>query len=288
MKYQTLPKALYAYPGVKKILYDNQSCILFKKLTHRLLSQEKIATSHCFMYVLGGEVQVQTNQGNLITTQSGEMLFMPRDTYLISDFVTENNSAELYLIFIGHEIVDRFLSSEGGNNKKVSSTTPTICKLHASTSINYYFNALRDVYSGIENSVEILNIKLLEFLHLINIDNRNGIVETLYVSEQQKKKRNIASLMLENYNKNLTVSDFANLSGRSLSTFNRDFKRQYGESPKQWLITKKMTKANSLLANGLNVTNCALEVGYSNVSHFIRAYKAIYGKTPKEIKNNNL
>lgn len=52
MKYQTLPKALYAYPGVKKILYDNQSCILFKKLTHRLLSQEKIATSHCFMYVL--------------------------------------------------------------------------------------------------------------------------------------------------------------------------------------------------------------------------------------------
>ncbi|WP_075533562.1 helix-turn-helix domain-containing protein [Moritella viscosa] len=94
--------------------------------------------------------------------------------------------------------------------------------------------------------------------------------------------------MLENYNKNLTVSDFANLSGRSLSTFNRDFKRKYGESPKQWLITKKMTKANSLLANGSNVTSCALEVGYSNVSHFIRAYKAIYGKTPKEIKNNNL
>ena len=180
------------------------------------------------------------------------------------------------------------MSSKEGDIQKVSLTTPTICKLHASASINCYFNALSDVYSGGENSLEILNLKLLEFLHLVNIDNRNDIAETLYVSEQQKKKRNISSLMLENYNKNLTIADFANLSGRSLSTFNRDFKRKYGKPPKQWLITKKMTEANNLLAKGLNVTSCALEVGYSNVSHFIKAYKAIYGKTPKEIKNNYL
>jgi AraC-like DNA-binding protein len=285
MKYQTLPKALYSYPEIEKLLYDNQSCILFKRLTSSLFSQEKIATSHCFMYVLGGKVEVKTNEGNLITTQAGEMLFMPRDTYLISDFVIDNDTAELFLIFIGHEIVDSFLSSKGEDNRPVISITPTICKLHASTSINYYFNAIKDVYTGIENNHEILNLKLLEFLHLINIDNRNDIIDTLYISEQCKKKRNITSLMIENYNKNLTIADFANLSGRSLSTFNRDFKRKYGKSPKQWLIAKKMSEANKLLANGLNVTNCALEVGYSNVSHFIKAYKAIYGKTPKEIKN---
>ncbi len=288
MKYQTLPKALYTYPGVEKILHDNQSCILFKKLTSSLLNQEKIATSHCFMYVLKGKVEVQSNEGNSITTQSGGMLFMPRDTYLISDFVIENEDAELFLIFIEHEIVDVFLSTEGESNRKVSTRTPTICKLHASTKINHYFDSLKNIYSGVENSREMLKLKILEFLHLVNIDNRNDIVETLYVSEQRKKKRNIASLMLENYNKNLTVSDFANLSGRSLSTFNRDFKRKYETSPKQWLIAQKMSVANSLLANGSNVTNCALEIGYSNVSQFIKAYKAIYGKTPKEIKNNYL
>jgi AraC-like DNA-binding protein len=287
MKYLTLPKALYNYPGVKKILYDNQSCILFKKLTNSLVSQEKIATSHCFMFVLNGEVEVRINEGNSIKTKPGEMLFMPRDTYLISDLVTDNDVTELYLIFIGHEIIDLFLGSEGKMTRKVSSSTPTICKLHASTNINFYFNAIRDVYSGIENSREILNLKLLEFLHLVYIDNRHNIIETLNVSEQLKRKRNIATLMLENYNKNLTISDFADLSGRSLSTFNRDFKRKYGEPPKQWLISQKMSKANDLLANGLNVTNCALEVGYSNVSHFIKAYKAIYGKTPKEVNKTN-
>lgn len=296
MKYQTLPKALYAYPGVEKILHDNQSCILFKKLSGSLLQQEKIATSHCFIYVLEGEVEVQANDGSSITTRSGEMLFMPRDTYLISDFVTVDDTIELYLIFIEHDIIDVFLSAKVKcrevKNKEIKSKDiaspkiPSICKLQASASISHYFKALTNVYSNLDNNRELLKLKILEFLYLVDIDSRNDIAETLEASEQRKRKRNMTSLMLENYKNNLTVSDFANLSGRSLSTFNREFKRKYGKPPKQWLIEQKMLEANKLLANGSNVTNSALEVGYSNVSHFIKAYRSIHGKTPKE-KNNS-
>jgi AraC-like DNA-binding protein len=291
MKYQTLPKALYAYPGVEKILHDNQSCILFKKLSSSLLDQEKIATSHCFMYVLKGKVEVQASDGSSITTGSGEMLFMPRDTYLISDFVTIDNDIELYLIFIEHDIIDVFLGSvvkikEIKTKEMTNSILPSICTLQTNTSISHYFKALKNVYSGLDNNRELLKLKLLEFLYLVNMDSRNDITETLEASEQRKRKRNMASLMLENYKNNLTVSDFANLSGRSLSTFNREFKRKYGKPPKQWLIEQRMLEASKLLAKGSNVTSCALEVGYSNVSHFIKAYRSIHGKTPKE-KNNS-
>jgi AraC-like DNA-binding protein len=286
MKYQTLPKALYTYPGVEKIFHDNQSCILFKKLSHSLLNQEKIATSHCFMYVLKGKVEVQANDGSAITTRSGEMLFMPRDTYLISDFVTVDDDIELYLIFIEHDIIDFFLKSAVKNQEIPTPIIPSICKLYASTNISDYFNALRNVYSDLDNNRELLKLKILEFLHLANIDGRNSIEKTLNASEQRKRKRNMASLMLENYKNNLTVSDFANLSGRSLSTFNREFKKKYGKPPKQWLIEQKMLEASKLLAKGSNVTNCALEVGYSNVSHFIKAYRSIHGRTPKEVSNS--
>lgn len=293
MKYQTLPKALYTYPGVEKIFHDNQSCILFKKLNSSLLNQEKIATSHCFMYVLKGRVEVQASDGSSITTGSDEMLFMPRDTYLISDFVTLDGDIELYLIFIEHEIIDVFLSSavkskEIENIEIQNSILPSICTLQANTNISHYFEALKNVYSGLDKNRELLKLKLLEFLHLVNMDSRNNIAETLEASEQRKRKRNMTSLMLENYKNNLTVSDFANLSGRSLSTFNREFKRKYGKPPKQWLIEQKMLEANKLLAKGSNVTNCALEVGYSNVSHFIKAYRLIHGKTPKEMNNSYL
>lgn len=89
--------------------------------------------------------------------------------------------------------------------------------------------------------------------------------------------------MNQHFDKNLSVVDFANLSGRSVSTFNRDFRRKYELTPKQWLIAKKMQKSDALLKAGASVTDCALSVGYSNVSHFIKAYKQAYGDTPKAI-----
>jgi AraC-like DNA-binding protein len=32
----------------------------------------------------------------------------------------------------------------------------------------------------------------------------------------------------------------------------------------------------------MNVSQCAFAVGYSNVGHFISAYKKLYGITPKQ------
>ena len=109
----------------------------------------------------------------------------------------------------------------------------------------------------------------------------NQFKETLFASEIGKQKRDIELLMLEHYDKNLTIADFADLSGRSLSTFNREFKLRHNKTPKQWLIEKKIFKAKELLDEGFSV-----EVGYHNVSHFIKAYKSIYGKTPKEMQKN--
>ncbi len=287
MKFLTLPKALYTYPDIKKILFDNQSCILFKKLNENLLKQEKMATSHCFIFVLKGCVEVQTPKGNSIMTQADEILFMPRDTYLISDFVIDDGSIEMYLIFVDHDIVNSFLASKINRDEKYNAES-IVCKLNSNRHIKQYFNAITNVYFDFENNKELLKIKILEFLLLIDTNNQEDIVKTLYASEKHKKNRNITTLMLDNYDKNLTVSDFANLSGRSLSSFNRDFKRKYDMPPKQWLTEKRMHKAAKLLSNGSNVTNCAIDVGYSNVSHFIKAYKTVYGKTPREMKNLHL
>ena len=281
MKYCTLPKALYNHQGVKKILYHNDSCILYKRLTESLLNQEKISTSHCVVLVINGKVEVKSYAGEHVTAHENEMLFMPRDTYLISDFIKDKKCIEVFLVFFDHKIVVKFLGSKIKLHRKSTTSTSTICKLKTNKKVAHYFVSLKDIYSDIENDKDILELKILEFLHLLYLTNKSEIIDTLYSSENQKKRRSIESIMIDNYDKNFTVTDFANLSGRSLSTFNRDFKRKHGQTPKQWLIKKKMKKAEELLSEGVNVTNAAIEVGYSNVSHFIKAYKLIHGETPK-------
>lgn len=288
MKYDTLPKALYNHHGVKKILYHNDSCILYKKLTESLLDQEKISTSHCVVLVVKGKVEVKTTDGECVTSHENEILFMPRDTYLISDLIKGKDCIEVFLVFFDHELVVKFLGSKNKQRRKHPVSTSTICKLKTNKKVMHYFDSLKDIYFDLENNKDILKLKILEFLHLIYLSNQSRLIDTLHSSENQKKKRSIESIMMDNYDKNLTVTDFANLSGRSLSTFNRDFRRKHGQTPKQWLIKKKIEKAEKLLSAGITVTDSALEVGYSNVSNFIKAYKSIHGETPKAMRKNTL
>ncbi len=288
MKHYTLPKALYHYPGVKKILYHNDSCLLFKKLTTSILSQEKMCTSHSFVFVVNGRVEVENNQGELVIAGKHELLFMPRDTYLVSDYIAEDQNVEVYLVFLEHHIIARFLSAKIHLHREKLTAGSGLAKLKTNDKIVHYFDSLNTIYSDMEHNKEVLELKLLEFLHLAYLINEQEIVNTLYSSENENRKRNIESIMLDNFDKNLTVADFANLSGRSLSTFNRDFIKKYNQTPKQWLITKKMEKSDQLLLQGITVTQCAVEVGYSNVSHFIKAYKSVTGKTPNTMKKVTL
>ena len=72
MKYDILPKALYNHPSVKKNLYHNDSCTLYKILAESLLNQEKISTSHCVVFVVKGklvtlEMKAERHLDKLIT-----------------------------------------------------------------------------------------------------------------------------------------------------------------------------------------------------------------------------
>ena len=86
-----------------------------------------------------------------------------------------------------------------------------------------------------------------------------------------------------NFAKPLSIEDYAYLTGRSLSSFRRDFIDHYGISPKQWLIDKRLEKARDLLEkNNTTVSQIALEVGYENFSHFVKAFHKKYGIPPKQ------
>lgn len=80
----------------------------------------------------------------------------------------------------------------------------------------------------------------------------------------------------------VTAPELAVLSGRSLSTFKRDFSRLYDQSPGRWLLARRLEHARGLLAHrSANVTEACWQSGFSDVSSFIRAFKRVYQTTPK-------
>jgi AraC-like DNA-binding protein len=279
--FYTLPQAMYNLDGIKPILKHGTNAILHKILDRSMLNAEKIIVSHSIVYVKKGRVKVATYDYDEVEISDGEILFMPRDSYLISDYVKENENMEVYLFFFDHTLTSEFLKNIHIQQTNSTIKKNNILKLKPSTNMLHYIISLDTVeYENIENK-HLLYVKLFEFLHLIYEAN-HFFAEVLFQEEMKSHNRDIETYMLEHYDKNLTISDWAVLSGVSVSTFNRKFKKLYGVSPKKWILKQNMLIAYGMLKNGMSVSKCAEEFNYNNTSNFIKTYKDIHHLTPKQ------
>lgn len=89
----------------------------------------------------------------------------------------------------------------------------------------------------------------------------------------------------ENYS--LSLSDIAEKCGMSYSSFRRRFMKEYGISPGQYRIQKRMDAAIRWLQCGVSVCETAQLLGYSDVYAFSHQFAAAFGVPPsryREIK----
>ena len=69
-----------------------------------------------------------------------------------------------------------------------------------------------------------------------------------------------------------------------LTSFKRDFKKTFNDTPSRWLINKRLREANFLMdKKGLRASNVYLEVGFEDLSHFSFAFKKMFGFTPTQL-----
>ena len=96
-------------------------------------------------------------------------------------------------------------------------------------------------------------------------------------------------IMQKNFQHDLNLEDFAKLSGRSLSTFKRDFKDYFKETPGKWLTNKRLEFAKSLLlSSDLDINQICFESGFKNPSHFNKIFKEKYTMPPRQYRENSI
>ena len=84
------------------------------------------------------------------------------------------------------------------------------------------------------------------------------------------------------YAEPLRVADLAREAGLSPAQFSRAFRRAFGETPHQYLVTRRMERAARLLTTtDRSVTEICMEVGWSSVGSFTTTFRRIHGVTPR-------
>jgi AraC-like DNA-binding protein len=280
-----IPQSLYSMSDAHLIMAHQEAAIFYKRIQQDMTGIEFFTNTPCLAFVLRGTETFTSFDDRQIKLEQHEMLFMPKNIFLVSDFVRTDGPLEAFLFFFDPETIDFYLKrmaprAVGRVNEQQS------YKVTGNNNVTRYMKSLYEVYRDIDGTQDLLQTKLLELLFLIDVlDENKNLTAFLSNARANSAKRSISHLMREYRCHNLSVQDFAELTGRSPSSFNRDFKRQFGMTPHQWLIDARLERAMELIRDTqMTVTEVALEIGYDNVSHFIKAFKTKYGQTPKQAR----
>lgn len=87
--------------------------------------------------------------------------------------------------------------------------------------------------------------------------------------------------LLAQFDQSPSLTELAAISGLSLTQFKTLFRQHYGCAPYTLFQTHRMEYARTLLRTK-NVTETAMELGYSNISHFSAAFQRQFGCAPSQ------
>lgn len=125
--------------------------------------------------------------------------------------------------------------------------------------------------------------KALEFAALYFFE--PGQNEELFCHRQkiiaEERVEKVIAILRENIASPPPLQEIAQRVGCSPFYLSRTFSKEVGSTIPQYMRKLRMEKAAELLKSGkFNVTEAALEVGYSSLSHFSQAFHEIFGCCP--------
>lgn len=129
------------------------------------------------------------------------------------------------------------------------------------------------------------NIAMLKINEAISILRAiDSSIDEVLANFDEPGKIALLDFMEKNFMFNLPLQKFGYLTGRSLSTFNRDFKTTFNTSPQKWLTQKRLELAHyHLTQKNRRPADVYLETGFEDLSHFSFAFKKHFGYAPSSL-----
>lgn len=142
---------------------------------------------------------------------------------------------------------------------------------------------IKDIYNLIKNNESISESNMSSKIY--------GLIISLFNVNENKICSNTVvqtaiNFIQQNYQNKLTIDDISKYINMSPSQFSRQFKKQTGKSPYDYLLGIRLTKAKELLKNtSLPISEISYQTGFANESNFIYFFKRHEGISPLKFRN---
>ena len=132
---------------------------------------------------------------------------------------------------------------------------------------------------------KIVETKLREFILLVSKSQEAPSQLDFLAALFKPSHIEFKSTIQQNLYSDLSMEELAALCHLSMASFKRKFKEVFIESPKKYIVKKKIERAAELLkSKDLRVSDIAFDVGFESLSTFNRNFTILYGKSPTEYR----
>ena len=251
----------------------------------KLFKSDLMFDDHMLVWFISGETKIIQAESTF-SFKTGDIFLIPRNELAtIINYPKNGLPHKTVVMHLSTERLKKFYEKTEHNKKtrpqqKIYrfSNHPLLESCLASL-IPYF-----DVESEFPESLATLKIEeAINILRLIDPS-----IDSVLANFDVPGKIDLIDFMQRNFMFNMSLEKLGYLTGRSLSTFNRDFKKLFNTTPQKWLTDKRLELAYYYLAEKKKKpTEIYLEVGFEDLSHFSFIFKKKYGVSPNRLPSNS-
>lgn len=235
---------------------------------------------HMLVWFLSGETKIVQADATYFF-KKGDIFLIPRNQ--LATIINYPKDGQPHKTVVMHLSVDRLRTFY--SSKNVRSRPPQSPRIYSFSnhpllesclaSLIPYFD-MRDIPE------DIASIKITEAISILRTLDQG--IDDVLANFEEPGKINLVEYMERNFMFNLPMEKFGYLTGRSLTTFKRDFKKAFSTTPQRWLTRKRLELAHyQLTEKRKKPLDVCYEVGFENLSHFSFAFKKQFGIAPSQL-----
>ncbi|WP_127126625.1 helix-turn-helix domain-containing protein [Pseudoflavitalea rhizosphaerae] len=263
MEYQ----AQYITPDIKLSCYED-----------KFFKSEIAFEHHMLIWFISGETKIVQTDGTRVF-RTGDIFLIPRNQLAtIINYPKDGQPHKTVVMHLTTERLKKFYDNI--HFKPIAAPQPRIMSFDEHPLLKSCLASLIPYFEMKEAFPEdIASLKITEAITILrSIDKK---IDTVLGNFEEPGKIDLLGFMEKNYMFNMPMEKFGYLTGRSLTTFKRDFKKIFQTTPQKWLTQKRLELAHFHLsqkkAKPMDVCH---EVGFENLSHFSFAFKKQFGYAP--------
>jgi len=258
----------YITPDIKLSTYDD-----------KLFKTETVFEFHMLVWFISGETKIIQADKSYVF-KAGDIFLIPRNHLAtIINYPKDGLPHKAVIMHLTKERLKDFYSNIEIQGKNIREEV----KIHSFKKHPLLESCLASLipYFEMQESFpeNIAALKITEAISILRAIDSN--IDHVLADFEEPGKIDLVNFMEKNYMFNMSLERFGYLTGRSLSTFNRDFRKIFQTTPQRWLTQKRLQLAHyHLTQKDKKPSDIFMEVGFEDLSHFSYAFKKQYGFSP--------